>query len=143
MFTKTSKTALLCATLVCTALPASADVYKWVDGDGSIHYSDRKPQNTESRLIKTTKASPSPNANETGSLSQQIDALDEKEEIKKLQTQQEDYCKSLKSNIETLTNNARVRIKGDDGELRYLTAEEIVKKRKSSQQSFSDKCKNY
>ena len=32
-------------TLLCVLLPASAygQIYKWIDADGKVHYSDQKP----------------------------------------------------------------------------------------------------
>ena len=34
---------VLVLALLCAALPAAADVYKWVDNEGKIHYSDTPP----------------------------------------------------------------------------------------------------
>ena len=155
MSNKFIKTALSCCVLLVTALQASGDVYiyRWLDADGGVHYSDRKPQNVESTLIKTSKR-PAVTGNAAQSFDQQIRTLQEREQIEALKSRQQqeiavaeqttaDYCKSLKANIETLTNNARVRIKGEDGELRYLTAEEMVQKRNADQQAFTEKCKDY
>lgn len=36
-------TAVLMLALVLTGTPAVAEVYKWVDGDGNVHYGDRPP----------------------------------------------------------------------------------------------------
>lgn len=37
--------------LLCAALPAAADVYKWVDREGKVHYGDTPPVNAPSRPI--------------------------------------------------------------------------------------------
>lgn len=34
---------LLLCLLLLSSLPASAKIYKWVDADGNVHYSDKKP----------------------------------------------------------------------------------------------------
>lgn len=150
MLKSLTKATLLCFALPLTTLPAHSDVYKWTDSSGGVHYSDQMPQGIESTLIKTSKSAERAGQPEN-SLDQQIDALQKKEAIEKLKTQQEqeiaatekqteDYCQSLRANIATLANNARIRVKGEDGELRYLTAEEIVEKQKASEQSYAERC---
>lgn len=37
--------------LLCAAIPAAADVYKWVDREGGVHYSDTPPANAPSRPV--------------------------------------------------------------------------------------------
>lgn len=37
--------------LLCAAIPAAADVYKWVDREGKVHYSDTPPANAPSRPV--------------------------------------------------------------------------------------------
>jgi len=44
--------------LWCAALPAAAEVYKWVDREGKVHYSDTPPANAASRPIELPKAGP-------------------------------------------------------------------------------------
>jgi hypothetical protein len=48
---------LACATLL--ALPAAAQVYKWTDKDGKVHYSNQKPPEPEVET-KTLKLDPGP-----------------------------------------------------------------------------------
>lgn len=37
--------------LLCVALPAAAGVYKWIDREGKVHYSDTPPANSASRPV--------------------------------------------------------------------------------------------
>lgn len=41
---------------LCAAFPAAADVYKWVDSEGKIHYSDTPPAKGASKAIDLPKA---------------------------------------------------------------------------------------
>ena len=152
MLNRIAITTLAYFALQLTTLPVLSDVYRWVDDEGGVHYSDRKPQGVASTLIKISKVS-NPSFSEEDGLTEQIDSLQEKEEVEKLKAQQQqeialsdkatkDYCTSLKANIDTLTTGVRVKIKGEDGELRFLTAEEMVQKRRSSEQLFSENCGN-
>jgi len=141
----------------CLAFASKADVYKWVDDEGSVHYSDRKPADAESTQIKTRKQTSARSVGAEGSLTTQqnldaqLQSLQEAGEIQQLEERQqeklvsnnkamEEYCASLKISIDTLASNARLRTKGDDGELRFMSAEEIVKKRNRNQQSYQAKC---
>ena len=45
----------LAATLTLVALPALADVYKWLDVQGNIHYSDRPPP-ADAKLLSVEAA---------------------------------------------------------------------------------------
>lgn len=43
-------------TLLTIALPASADVYRWVDKDGKVHFTDKKPaENAENVTEQVNK----------------------------------------------------------------------------------------
>jgi hypothetical protein len=43
-------------------IPASAQVYKWVDENGRTHYGERPPQNAKAREVEQRLASPGPAA---------------------------------------------------------------------------------
>ena len=48
---------VLLVSLLIIAIPSSAEVYKWVDEEGHIHFSDKKPENqvvTEIEVIIST-----------------------------------------------------------------------------------------
>lgn len=135
--------------LIGVTLPAWSEIYKWVDEDGTVHYSDKKPRGSETTQVKVSTGKESKPGE---SVDQQINNLETQEEIDKVRKEQEiqtaeaekakqEYCEKLKANLETLANNVRIRTKGEDGELRFLTPEEIVEKRQSGQKSFDEKCK--
>ena len=39
------KNLVLLVSLLIIAMPSSAEIYKWVDEEGQIHFSDKKPEN--------------------------------------------------------------------------------------------------
>ena len=39
------KNLVLLFSLLIIAIPSSAEIYKWVDEEGHVHFSDKKPQN--------------------------------------------------------------------------------------------------
>jgi hypothetical protein len=48
----TTPARLLLVVLLALALPATAQVYKWVDKDGKVHYSDKKPRDPKAKDVK-------------------------------------------------------------------------------------------
>jgi Domain of unknown function (DUF4124) len=129
------------------ALPSlsQAQFYKWVDAEGNVHYSDKKPKDQseiKSIKINTGKgSSPStPVENNTpaaeAALQQKADAL----QSKKPKEEYAKQCASIEENMRKLAENSRVRI-NDNGEMRYLTPEELTAKKDQYQKMYDDFCK--
>ncbi len=127
----------------------SSSVYKWVDEDGTVHYSDKKPVDKQSEKLRmktgSTQSQPSEN------LQEQVDNLDRQQQIEQVRQKQErenvaadqakqEFCDNLKTNLETLRNNARIRMKDEDGEYRFLTPEEIVDQTSNNQKRYDEQC---
>jgi Domain of unknown function (DUF4124) len=51
---------------LCAALAASAQMYKWVDSDGKVHYSDKPPpSNIKTEILRAPgRAAPAPSTSE-------------------------------------------------------------------------------
>ncbi|OZG71486.1 DUF4124 domain-containing protein [Hahella sp. CCB-MM4] len=143
------RTTITAIVLLGMCLPAySAGVYKWTDEDGVVHYSDKKPGNQDTTQLNVRAGKTSGNRQ---SVDEQTQQLDDKEELEKIRKQQEeenaaaeklkeDRCHSARTNMETLTTKARIRIKDADGKERFLTPEEILEKRKESQTVLDEEC---
>jgi glutaredoxin len=41
----------LCAVFLCLPVTAGAELYKWIDADGTVHYSDSAPQDRKSKRL--------------------------------------------------------------------------------------------
>jgi len=126
---------------------SAADVYKWTDESGHIHYSDIKPANisAENLHIKTSKgqksiSSPQKLASalderKQKALQKQADSL-QQNGIKK---QNEAKCDIIRANLKKFEVNSRIRIE-EDGKLRYLSPDEISKKKTEYQQQVAEFC---
>jgi Domain of unknown function (DUF4124) len=75
------------------ALNAHAGVYKWVDAEGRVHYSDKKQVATKSTSIKVQ---PSPTMEELSQGQQRLDKLKASEKMNKLRKEEQQ-----KKDIET------------------------------------------
>ena len=124
----------------------AATVYKWVDESGVTHFSEHPPKNTETTLIKPKTGHSEPvNYDDKGkALSEEASkaAAESKEAAEKLAEAMKDpeRCASARKNLETLQNNARVKVKGEDGEYRFLTQDEMQDRLKTTQDAVRESC---
>lgn len=146
-------TGLLAALAMSAGNAFAGAVYKWVDEQGVVHYSDQKPQGVSSEELGI-RAAPRPSgqsASEPSRLEEQVRKLEEQEELKRLREQQtsEDAaeqerrkarCGQARQNLEVLTNSARIKTDASEGEPRFLTPEEILEQRKVAQEIIDREC---
>tara|TARA_B100001063_G_C16628272_1_gene484401 strand:+ start:331 stop:801 length:471 start_codon:yes stop_codon:yes gene_type:complete len=134
--------------LLSISLFTHADVYKWTDEKGNIHYSDMKPNNANSEKLNIqTKPSASQQSSPQASaaeLSQRKEQkLKEKSEQLKTSTKQREMdakCETIKNNLKTMEANSRVKV-NENGEIRFLTQEEIASKKEKYIQQIEAHCK--
>lgn len=133
--------------LLCYGIQSSADIYKWVDENGNTHYSDIKPNqtNSETLKIKTSKSiKPPQNPQEA---SQQLEERSQTELESKAQKLKEDtqkrelqaQCEAIRNNLRTIEENSRIKIT-ENNETRFLTQEEIAEKKAKYQQDLQEFC---
>lgn len=151
-----------CTSLLLAALSlhVQAEVYKWVDADGSIHYSDIKPNDKNATRIKTqtgqsinaSDADSEPNESDVSSnnpqaraqaldeqMKTQQDVVDRQAEMDKAKAEQDEKCATIRENLKKMEENSRIRI-DDNGQVRYLSAEEIIEKKKNFQKMLDESC---
>jgi len=125
----------------------AAEVYKWTDKDGVIHYSDIKPANVTSKNIKIKAGKPS---GARTSAQEQAQTLDETKsqqlavQAQKLQDETDKRendarCQTLRDNLVKFKENSRIKI-NDNGTLRYLTPEEISAKTIQFEKMLKNEC---
>ena len=148
---KSSTISSICFTaiLLGASFYSQAEVYKWSDKHGNTHYSDIKPNDTQSKKIKikthqptTPTTSPQTAAKELSN--RQAEALKEKSEKLKTATEKRELnakCEAIRSNLKTLQENSRIKV-NDNGETRFLTPEEIAEKKQSYTEKLSEHCSN-
>lgn len=132
------------------AVSASAEIYKWTDEDGRIHYSDKKPKaQKDAKQIKvnTGKGSSGNNSNKSSNkpepnTPEKEQALQQKaEDLSKKQGQQasKEKCDAVRENMAKMTEGARLRI-NENGQMRFLSPEEIADKRKTYKAFLDENC---
>ena len=153
--------------LLAIALPAGADIYKWVDETGQLQYTDQPPPanakvkehvkslTPEVRVAAAAPAQPGRNPTPTATLKsvaqQEMEfrlrqAEREKAESERQAQLAEDEttrrnCEQARNNLAGLQGRTRVTKYGPNGEIIYLTDEEIAGAMADGQRAVDSWCK--
>jgi len=133
-------------TVASLSATAGRDYYRWIDERGNPVHSDRPPPmgvdyevvSTGSGLMRQVNAEegavPAEVEPRVGNDFQQIDAKPPKIEKNPA------YCQRAKDNLATLDSAARIRIRNEKGEYRYITEKEKAEERINAQNSIKEHC---
>jgi hypothetical protein len=153
---------LLVLIAICAALFASlvaqAQVYKWVDKDGKVQYSDQPPPPGASKAdaqkvtsVVTTvtsggssapgktlqdRAKESDKARSDGADKQKKD-----DDAAKIAQQNQEACNSAKQSLKTLQAGGRITTTGADGEKTLMDDDQIQQEVGKAQKAVADACK--
>jgi|ERR1017187_6181799 hypothetical protein len=151
---------------LCVAVPASAQMYKWVDSDGKVQYSDKPPpSNIKTEKLRAPPPAPSPPAaseakggaqkdatkagpktaaeQEQAFRKRQLDAAKAQEEDAKKQAQASDKaenCRRAKAALANLQIGGRQMRVDDKGERVYLDDQQIAQETAKAQQEAAAAC---
>ena len=139
------------AAAVCAALPAqAAKLYKWVDDQGNVTYSERKPQNREVETIRLRGATlDSSGAQEKlDQLNDRANSQQKDREFAKNSTtataerdeRMANNCKIARDNMRILRTTSRIQDKDADGEAYFLDEAGIQTKMAQTQQQIDNNC---
>ncbi len=151
---------LIAVMLTATLSPVSAEVYKWVDKDGKIHYSDQPPIGSDAKKLKrktpdvpaVAPAAANPAAKPALSTTdQELDYRKrkaEKEEAEKKQLaeaetakQSKEYCNSLKGELRSHSDGTRLSRYDDKGERVFLNEKERTDSKRNLENRIAKECK--
>ncbi|MEP5570023.1 MAG: DUF4124 domain-containing protein [Halioglobus sp.] len=133
--------------ILAASSTAKAEVfYRWLDDRGNPVLSDRTPpEGVDYEVVSTDSSLIRPVEAEEGAVPKTIKPTASNEfepvkaqlpEIKKNPV----YCGRAKENLTVLDTKPRIRIKDDDGEIRFLTDEERTVKREEALKSMEAYC---
>ncbi len=124
---------------------ASESHYRWIDKSGNPVHSDRPPPkgvdyevvSSGTNLVRKVSSEEGVVPAETKpSVGNQFDQVDAKPELKK----NPEYCKRAQDNLHTLNTSARIRIRDDQGDYRFIDEEEKEEQRKEAQAQIARHC---
>ncbi len=138
--TRSAWTLMLLAGLVAItlALPAHAEVYRWVDDDGVTQYSAHPPPDVDAERIDTAAGiaeDPDPPAEDEEELaaSPNDEADDEPETV-------DEYCEQAREEFELLQSDHDLQVEGEGGELRALDDEQREEWREMLREQIEQHC---
>lgn len=148
---KPMRPALLISLMVAASCAASwaaaaTNYYKWTDEQGVTHYTARKPHNRDAEIISisTGVSTPVPagssTASEAATAGTQRPAAPAKSTQVSTDLKDPERCEAARKGVDVLRNNAKVRTRGDDGEVHYLTEEEKAEKMGEFEQAIREAC---
>jgi len=139
--------------LVLVILPFTdghARMYKWVDDDGNVQYTQHPPPDREAKELKTRKA---PISDEDADL--ELERLTDKAdtarkdrefgegfaaETKDREARLKKNCETSRENLRVLQQNARVQKTDKDGKTSFLTPEQHKAKVEQTKAQVEDNC---
>ncbi|MHB1086023.1 MAG: DUF4124 domain-containing protein [Thiobacillus sp.] len=134
------------------AAPAHAEMFKWTDGQGKVHYADQPPTVN----AQTIKGTPAGQAETTNQAMQSLNAKDQAfqkrskeaedarvkaEKEAELARAQRENCDKARKNLSTLQNAPRVYTTNAAGQRSYMDDATRASSMASSQKAVSDFCK--
>lgn len=135
-------------TLFLSSALSAAQVYKWVDDNGNVHFGSEPPINVEAEKFSTKTARPQPSLTPTQEAptakAKQPPSqaeIDEKvrRQVAKEQAQLQQECTLLRENLAQLKNNPRL-LAEIDGETVRLTEEQRQERIRETEEQIKEFC---
>ncbi|MEM7408190.1 MAG: DUF4124 domain-containing protein [Pseudomonadota bacterium] len=138
---------------ICALIPCmtSAKIYKYVDENGKVVYSQTKPKGQKVRELKNRARSVSNEEaqkrlealrNKAQNSRQNKQLLDKgKDEADALAKREQENCSQAKKNLEILNNSPRVQATDANGKLFYLDSDGLQAKKDEAQAQVKEFCK--
>ncbi len=131
---------------------AQAEIYRWVDENGVVNYTQHKPEDRTAQLVSTrgstppvsapAEASPAPDSNLTEEQQRMLDELKarEAERAEQVAEIRRDNCEKSRSVLQRLTQSERIRVRESGGTERVLPEEERQQRITEAQEGIATNC---
>ncbi|MEN8712372.1 MAG: DUF4124 domain-containing protein [Arenicellales bacterium] len=125
-----------------------AEVYKWVDKDGQVHYGEQ-PGNTGAEIVPIrTNETTTPrtmNKDEVDIVKSDLEAKDKKkkeaEEQKKINRDKRKWCNEARSDLQAISSRGRMREINEKGEYIVMTEEQRQQRIAAAKKKEREFCK--
>jgi len=133
--------------------PCLAAIYKWVDKDGKVHYSETRPTEQQAKKMKVPTRAPEntstykrPSLKTDKEGDKQAKSGDQKAADKQpaddgmSSEEKAKICQRARTVLNTLTSTGRVRQKDQEGNVTYMTEEEKQQRITKEKDKISKYC---
>lgn len=122
--------------LLSTGLQAGS-IHKWVDSEGNTHYGDAPPAAINTQQVRVLNAPSNPGK----ALPRLAKDKQEKENGSEVPLDQAAIaCKNAQDDLAVINSSSRIQLKAADGNLRYLSTEEIATRKEKSEADIEQFC---
>lgn len=144
------KRLVLLACALAFSAGAPAQLYKWVDKDGRVTYSDQPPPSVQSKQINVNTGLPTAASRsalerdkelEKGRQAAKEKAKTAEEEGKRAEVEREN-CRRARANLASLASDGRVAMYDEKGERTILDDAQLAAERAKAQKAVDEYCKN-
>jgi hypothetical protein len=139
---------LLSAALVC-ANPVDAQVYRWVDAEGNVHFSDQAPPGIEAELVpipveRTDRAEAAQRLDELVSTVEESAATRregsaQEAELDQRRAQRRRTCEQARETLTQIENRRRIAVSGSGG-TEFWTPEERQRRIAEARNLIAENC---
>ncbi|MBL8518348.1 MAG: DUF4124 domain-containing protein [Betaproteobacteria bacterium] len=152
-----NKSTALVATILLAllSLTVGAQVYRWVDKDGKVQYSDQPPPPgaVKSEATRITSTTPTTSGGAAAAAntakapekpkSNVVDATKAKSAAEEAQAakENEEYCRNLRAQIKLMEDGGRVTKPNDAGEREIMSDEQMAAEAARLRKAVADNCK--
>jgi len=139
--------------VLLTAMPATSlmagSVYKWTDENGVTHYGDQQPRgkSAEQMRVKPGTSGMHFGNNRKEKDNQGADNAeagsgnaDQAAEKARAEQALRSACQTIEYNLNLVKRGGRIKAPSEDGEVRYLSSEEINQKRDELSKQYEEQC---
>lgn len=145
--------AFVCCTvliLLCSAVQADT-VYRWVDAQGHVHYSQTPPPNSKTNA-KAVDITPAPSDQTSLDRTQDMEqAVNDRQQARQAlaekakqeadkKAQQQKACEAARERVQRYDQVNRVARKDKDGNVVYASGDDLVKLRQQAQEQADKIC---
>ncbi|HET7922893.1 MAG TPA: DUF4124 domain-containing protein [Gammaproteobacteria bacterium] len=141
----------LCAGLLLTAAVHADTVYRWVDKDGHVHYSQTPPANSKAAAKAVEVVPPPPDPTTVARMQDMQQAVHDKKEAHQAlanraqqeadkKAKQEKACAAARARAERYAQVNRAVKRDKDGNLVYSSGEDLVKLQQQAEKEATKLC---
>lgn len=152
---------LALGTSAAVSSASAEEIYRWVDADGVVNYTQQKPRDVEAQALTTQRGAPtrvrststasvgsSGNAGETAdepmtdAQQRMMDELQAKEQRRQQEVAEirEQNCQKSRRILDDLSAKERIRVRDDNGQERIMPEDERLRRISEAQQGIVDNC---
>ncbi len=143
---------IACAALMASGLAVAAEIYKWTDEDGNVHYEDRpvgetqmehvdiRSRNTDNTVVQARLDADRKARAASRQVASEAPPKMTREEVRAEQQARQEKCAQYRSQLESFLRSQRLYTEDDAGERAYLSEDEIMAARSRVEGQIQEYC---